>query len=586
MTNLRKNIAIALISAALSGVALAQDSQRAVLSGSTGGIQWTLYGPGQLQGLSGEAKNTLRVSAPPQSRVVGAKYEQGERAAILAFRSESSAQNTLDFYNRQLTEQGFTRAGGNAGASDGNTSYQRDGDRVELRETRENGVHRVRLALSGAQNNATQQNQNTQQNAQAQQGQRELQRGQTVNGVAYVLYGPITLNNIRNDPGSITLSVPEQARVLDAAREDEDLIVTIQAPNVTITAMRAFYMQLFRQQGFEVRQGANPAQNQRDKAAATFVRGNNIIEWSAEREGDNTRVLFNFEGARDDNTNANTTTGTNTNAGAPLLGYDYGGSRYEFYGPNTPTTTAPAGTLRILAPQNVNVTNVNRNGEDIILTARSNLSVQQLADAYAQQMERGGFVRQGNADVHGNRAQATFVRQDTRILWTAQRQDDNSYRIVYNFQGAAQNGNTTSTARPAPLFGRDYRGLRYDFYGPEFYAPGAQNSLENLRAEGNVIRLAVPAAARDVRAPTRTGDSALLRFTSPQELREVFDFYNQQFTRQGFNQVSGRLLEDQTKIGAQYIRGQNRVALTVEREEGSTQQSKNYEVLINFNPNN
>ena len=49
--------------------ALAQDTrQRGVLSGTTGNLAWTLYGPGQLTGFSEDPQGTLRVSAPQNAR--------------------------------------------------------------------------------------------------------------------------------------------------------------------------------------------------------------------------------------------------------------------------------------------------------------------------------------------------------------------------------------------------------------------------------------------------------------------------------------------------------------------------------------
>lgn len=121
-------------------------AQRAVLSGSTGELAWTLYGPGQLSGLSDTARGTLRLSAPTDARVVGAKYEGA--TAVLAMRTSASTRRVYDQLDRDLTAQGFRRVSQNLGSGEASATYNREGRQVSLRVARQNDVVRAELNLS------------------------------------------------------------------------------------------------------------------------------------------------------------------------------------------------------------------------------------------------------------------------------------------------------------------------------------------------------------------------------------------------------------------------------------------------------
>jgi hypothetical protein len=70
-------------------------AQRAALSGRYRGLAWSVYGPGQLQGLTNTANN-LRVSAHPQARVLGAKWDG--RNIVLAFRVNAPLQTVYNYH--------------------------------------------------------------------------------------------------------------------------------------------------------------------------------------------------------------------------------------------------------------------------------------------------------------------------------------------------------------------------------------------------------------------------------------------------------------------------------------------------------
>ncbi|GGL78969.1 hypothetical protein GCM10010840_16020 [Deinococcus aerolatus] len=87
--------------------AVAQTTPAPLLSGTTGTLPWGLYAGGLTDLQAGD--NRLRLSAPAGVRVLGTRYDDGSRTALLTYRPTSglSAQNALAFATEQLQRQGF-----------------------------------------------------------------------------------------------------------------------------------------------------------------------------------------------------------------------------------------------------------------------------------------------------------------------------------------------------------------------------------------------------------------------------------------------------------------------------------------------
>ncbi|GGK19012.1 hypothetical protein GCM10008955_10540 [Deinococcus malanensis] len=274
--------ALALL-APLAVTAQAQ-TQRAVLSGSTLDMPWTVYGPGFLQGLSENAVN-LRLASPPNSQILGVKY--GNRTITLAARTMANLNSIYTHHDIQLREQGFERVSVSVDGDVYRSVYSRANDTVEMRVAKSPGnSYRATFNLSGVQ-------------AGTQGNTSLLLRDSTPGQLGYVLYGPVMITDqLRNDPARIQLSVPAGAVVDDVDQENEDFTVKVRS-GLTLAQMNEFYREQFAKQGFNRTSGGAL---ERDKVAAVYERGQNRLEWSAEREGNDTyEILFNFEGARDGN---------------------------------------------------------------------------------------------------------------------------------------------------------------------------------------------------------------------------------------------------------------------------------------------
>lgn len=124
-------------------------AQQAVLSGTTNGLNWTLYGPGQLGSLDQQA-DTLKLSAHPQATVTGAKY--GDQSAALSFRVDAPLQTVYAFHDAQLRAQGFTRTSQNVSGFTAQAVYARSGSQFRLTVAQQGRAsYRATLDLGGVQ---------------------------------------------------------------------------------------------------------------------------------------------------------------------------------------------------------------------------------------------------------------------------------------------------------------------------------------------------------------------------------------------------------------------------------------------------
>ena len=475
--------------------ALAQDAaQRGVLSGTTGNLAWTLYGPGQLTGFSGDPQGTLRVSAPQNARIVGAKYE--DQTAILAFRSDANVRSVYQQHDRELTQQGFQRTQQTVSDREARATYQRNGTRVELLVQRQdNNVYRTSLDLRGA----TSARATPAQGAQGSSNQAANQPPATT-----AQSGSANQNNTRND----VLSVLE-------GRDD---------------------LSMFRQ----AVDRANLTNRLRGSSSLTeditvFAPTNAAFQALPSDQRD---ALLN-------------------NAGAlyAVISYHMAG------GKATAQRLAERRTITTLEGSGYQVTgsgNQLRIGEASVVQANVDAS---------------------NGVVHV--IDRVLIPEDVNLAELARRNQPGNQASGANTPSNQQNSNASTgnqgsaATTGVPIFGYTNQGLRYDYFGAR--------GVTNPTRDANRVNIAVPDSAVDVKQPTRRGDETTVQFESPQELRDVFEFYDRQFRQQGFEQVAGRLEENQTKIVAVYRRDNAQVALSVERE-GGTESNKNYEVMIDHTP--
>ena len=89
----------------LGALAQAQSSPEPLLRGTTFNLPWGLYAGGLTTLTEGEAR--LRLSAPADAKVLGTRYDEGSRRALITYRSPLSADAAMDFATGQLRRQGF-----------------------------------------------------------------------------------------------------------------------------------------------------------------------------------------------------------------------------------------------------------------------------------------------------------------------------------------------------------------------------------------------------------------------------------------------------------------------------------------------
>ncbi|CAM4235677.1 hypothetical protein [Deinococcus marmoris] len=300
---------------ALAPVALAQ--QQPVLSGTTNGLAWTLYSPGELGGLSNQS-TTLKVSAHPQATVIGSKYDN--QSAVLAFRVNAPLMTVYTYHDEQLRAQGFTRTSQNMAGNTAQATYTRNGSQVRLNLVRQgNNSYRATFDLSGvqmmAQGNAGTTNTaatpvvapvlpvtvvgvttfTPEQNTAA--GRNALVSARDFAGVQYLVYGPIELNNLSNNAGTVNFSIP-QGSALTAAdiNADGTLMARIEGSSLNLQQVMAFYDRQFKAQGFTL---VNPTDTGAGlDYALTYIyeRGaKSRVSFSVEREFGTYRLVWDFQ---------------------------------------------------------------------------------------------------------------------------------------------------------------------------------------------------------------------------------------------------------------------------------------------------
>lgn len=404
-------ITLRLLTAALATLApltlsAQAQTQRTVLSGSTQGLAWSVYGPGQLGSLERNDAN-LRVSAHPDARVLGVKYD--DRTIILAMRVAAPIATVYTYHDEQLRQQGFERTSQSLDSNNGRAVYTRGNDTLELRLAKQpNNVYRATFNLTGVQAG----------NGTMAGGQMQMNTG--------------------ND--TIRLAVPTGAAVVASSREDEDILMTVRS-NLSLAQMDAFYRELFTQQGFTRRAGADA---EADKVSAVYVRGESRIEWSAERESADTyQVVFNFEGVRDGNVVAPPTP---LAAGAvapvaplvPIAAYPYGAYRYEFYGPYRLGAATTANVVRLATPPgSAQDVEVNREGGGVRVLFEANMTLPEVYNFYVRQFADQNFSLVGDRKAETDKIAATFRRGNETVGFNVEREGgtptNTNYDVFFDF---------------------------------------------------------------------------------------------------------------------------------------------------------
>ncbi len=325
--NPRNMIGAVALSAVLSLASLAAaQTQQAVLSGTTNGLSWTLYGPGQLNDLSMQS-TTLKVSAHPQATVTGAKYDG--QTAILAFRVDAPLQTVYSYHDQQLRDQGFQRTSQSTQGNAAQATYTRGGSRVVVNLTRQNNNgYRATFDLSGVMANMSNTGNNTvtdttansagnstaagatpvlpvtvvgvtkftpEQNASA--GRNALVSAKDFAGVSYLLYGPIELNNLSSNPGTVSFSIPQGSLLAETdINVDGTLMARIAGSSLDLQQVMDFYDRQFKAQGFTL---VNPTDTGAGlDYALTYIyeRGTGSrVSFSVEKEFDTYRLVWDFQ---------------------------------------------------------------------------------------------------------------------------------------------------------------------------------------------------------------------------------------------------------------------------------------------------
>lgn len=477
-------------------VALAQSStQRGVLSGTSGALSWTLYGPGQLQGLSNDARNTLQVSAPEGARVVGAKYEN--RTAILAYRADITLQGAFAQHDRELTRQGYRRTTQSTDANEARGQYQREDGQVSLRVQRQdNKVFRAEFDLSqagraaqgasqntvagtqtqqmtqtqGAQNQAQNQNQNNQ----AAQNQAQNQGSVDVLGV---LAGRSNLSMFRE--------AVERANLTNWLRGGSALTqdVTVFAPtnsafealpadqrNALLNNSQALYAVI----SYHLVGGKATADRLLERNTVTTLEGSGYrVTGNANqlRVGNASVVQANLDASNGvvhvidrllipedvdlaqlarnaDSSGAGTTTsnqtgqnqaGTSPANQTALFGYDYNNLRYDFYGPNVVRDVAPyQNRVLIATPDSAAELEQPRrqnNAASVAFVSREDL--RRVFEFYDRQFRQQNFRQvEGRLRQNDSRIEAVYARNNDRVGLVVNRTstgaERNRYEVTIN----------------------------------------------------------------------------------------------------------------------------------------------------------
>ena len=122
-----------------------QLTQGALLAGTLGDARWALFAPGHDE--SGVLSGTLFLTAPPDARVTGVKYQPQDKAAVLAYRSSATLRDVLDVHDQQLKRQGFEPQERALQRGRGRITYQRGESQIELRVSGSEGSYRVQLVM-------------------------------------------------------------------------------------------------------------------------------------------------------------------------------------------------------------------------------------------------------------------------------------------------------------------------------------------------------------------------------------------------------------------------------------------------------
>ena len=323
--NMIRNAGAMALTAVLA-LAPVASAQQAVLSGTTNGLAWTLYGPGELGSLSNQS-TTLRVSAHPQATVVGSKYDN--QSAVLAFRVDAPLMTVYTYHDDQLRAQGFTRTSQNMGDNSAQAVYTRSGSQLRLNLIRQgNNSYRATFDLSGVQmmaqgkagstnaNNTNASNTNTsnaavtpvlpvtvvgvtkftpQQNAAA--GRNALVSAKDFAGVQYLIYGPIELNNLSNNAGTVSFSIPQGSVLTETdINSDGTLMGRIEGSSLDLQQVMDFYDRQFKAQGFKL---VNPTDTGAGlDYALTYIyeRGaQSRVSFSVEKEFGTYRLVWDFQ---------------------------------------------------------------------------------------------------------------------------------------------------------------------------------------------------------------------------------------------------------------------------------------------------
>ena len=608
-----------------------------MLSGRTGTLAWTLYGPGTLNSLSADARDTLQVSAPGGRNGDRFQVCQRQRRAGVSHRQRHHPARRVPVPRRPTDPPGFTRSSQNISGNTADASYTRGGDQVMLMLTQNDpSSYRATLDLTALQNTAstavsspiaqaaenttatttttpsTATNQNVLTN---QTGNNPVTSADDLAGVRYMLYGAGgNLSSLSEDPSMVSFSVPQGATITNTSVNGDGTLSAQVTSGLGLQQMMDFYDQQFKSQGFAL---VNPTD--------TGAGGDNALTYIYERPSSKSRVSFNVD--KQDNylliwdfqdyvartgtapvatpasavtpaapaaTAPATTTPatvnlqnqTGDNAVVNVTGLD--GVQYIFYGAaaNLGNLSTAADMVRFSVPQGANITNSNVNGNgDLSAQVTSTLTLQQMMDFYDQQFKAQGFALVNPTDTGaGLDGALTYIYErpssNSRISFSVEAEDN--YRLVWDFQDyAAFNATNATTAGVAPvygipLYGYNYSNLRYNFYG----ASPNPNAVSSLTPNAQNVTIAAPPAATNVQTPVQDGQQIEVSFDSNMELREVFNFYDRQFSQQTFNQVQGQLGESENRIDARYGRGNDAaVGLSV-----MAQGNNRYMVMMDFTP--
>lgn len=204
-----------------------------LLSGTTADLPWGLYAGGLTDLQTGD--NRLRLSAPEGARVLGTRYDDGSRTALITYRPapDIDARSALAFATGQLQRQGFELTF--------RVFYPEEGRaRALLRRTDRLIEVQIIKGATGAV-------QALYQFRDANLPQRLL-LGETPDNLR-VYAQPINLNTVQIVPGRIFLSPPGDVLVDIASYRDRQVSLLFFG-NYTLRELEDFYLPFFQSQGF------------------------------------------------------------------------------------------------------------------------------------------------------------------------------------------------------------------------------------------------------------------------------------------------------------------------------------------------